>query len=213
MAENNESPTEETVRAQGGAVTSPRRWLAVAGFVVAGLVVAAAGVAVAADSGPGTPASASATSDDDGQRPDKAKRGQHAGQKGHGRGNGRGAGKHLMRGGLLGRALHGEVVVAAGNGSFQTMVFQRGEVTAVSARSITLKSADGFTETYPVSAETRVKARSGGITSAARGSNATVIAVKTGGSLTTELVDNHGRGQGLGLSKPKPSAASSSSST
>jgi hypothetical protein len=48
---------------------------------------------------------------------------------------------------LNGTALHGEVTAPA-NGSVQALVFQRGEVTAVSATSITLKSSDGFTGTY-----------------------------------------------------------------
>jgi len=39
-------------------------------------------------------------------------------------------------------------VTATANGSAQALVFQRGEVTAVSATSITLKSSDGFVGTY-----------------------------------------------------------------
>jgi hypothetical protein len=55
---------------------------------------------------------------------------------------------------LNGTALHGEVTASA-NGSVQALVFQRGEVTAVSATSITLKSSDGFTGTYGLTPETR----------------------------------------------------------
>jgi hypothetical protein len=51
-------------------------------------------------------------------------------------------------GGLLGGgALHG-TVTATVNGSPQALVFQRGQVSAVSATSITLKSSDGFVGTY-----------------------------------------------------------------
>jgi hypothetical protein len=51
-------------------------------------------------------------------------------------------------GGLLGGgALHG-TVTATVNGSPQALVFQRGQVSAVSATSITLKSSDGFSGTY-----------------------------------------------------------------
>lgn len=57
---------------------------------------------------------------------------------------------------LSGRVLHGEVTASA-NGSVQTLVFQRGEVTAVSATSITLKSSDGFTGTYGLTAATSSK--------------------------------------------------------
>ena len=44
-------------------------------------------------------------------------------------------------------ALHGEFTATV-NGSVQALVFQRGEVTAVSATSITLKSSDSFVGTY-----------------------------------------------------------------
>lgn len=54
---------------------------------------------------------------------------------------------------LGGTALHGTVTLTV-NGALQTLVFQRGEVTAVSVTSITLKSADGFTGTYRRTAET-----------------------------------------------------------
>jgi len=55
---------------------------------------------------------------------------------------------------LGGTALHGDVTAGAG-GSVQALVFQRGEVTALSATSITLKSSDGFTGTYGLNATTR----------------------------------------------------------
>lgn len=54
---------------------------------------------------------------------------------------------------LGGTALHGEVTTNA-NGSVQALLFQRGEVTAVSATSITIKSPDGFTATYGRTAAT-----------------------------------------------------------
>ena len=53
-----------------------------------------------------------------------------------------------------GTALHGGVTTNAG-GSVQALVFQRGEVTAVSNTSVTLKSSDGFTGTYGLNATTR----------------------------------------------------------
>jgi len=57
-------------------------------------------------------------------------------------------------GGVLGGgALHGNVTATV-NGSVQALVFQRGQVTAVSATSITLKSSDGFTGTYGRTAST-----------------------------------------------------------
>jgi hypothetical protein len=55
---------------------------------------------------------------------------------------------------LGGTALHGDVTTNAG-GSVQALVFQRGEVTAVSNTSVTLKSSDGFAATYGLNATTR----------------------------------------------------------
>ena len=43
--------------------------------------------------------------------------------------------------------MHGDVTGTL-SGSVQALVFQRGEVTAVSGTSITLKSSDGFVGTY-----------------------------------------------------------------
>jgi hypothetical protein len=56
-------------------------------------------------------------------------------------------------GGVLGGALHGNVTATV-NGSVQALVFQRGQVTAVSSTSITLKSSDGFVGTYGRTAST-----------------------------------------------------------
>ena len=57
-------------------------------------------------------------------------------------------------GGLLGgTALHGDVTATA-NGVTQPLVFQRGQVTAISATSISLKSSDGFVGTYGRTAST-----------------------------------------------------------
>ena len=58
-------------------------------------------------------------------------------------------------GGLLGgTALHGDVTATV-NGVTQPLVFQRGQVTAVSATSITLKSSDGFVSAYGRTSSTR----------------------------------------------------------
>jgi len=54
---------------------------------------------------------------------------------------------------LGGTALHGNVTATV-NGVVQTLVFQRGEVTAVSDTSVTLKSSDGFVGTYGRTAAT-----------------------------------------------------------
>ncbi|MDQ1646719.1 MAG: hypothetical protein QOJ50_2903 [Cryptosporangiaceae bacterium] len=46
------------------------------------------------------------------------------------------------------RALHGEFLVHTASG-VQTVVIQRGTVTAITASSMTLTSADGFAVSYP----------------------------------------------------------------
>ena len=60
---------------------------------------------------------------------------------------------------LGGTALHGDVTATAG-GSVQSLVFQRGEVTALSDTSVTLKSSDGFAGTYGLNATTRSRGAS-----------------------------------------------------
>jgi hypothetical protein len=56
---------------------------------------------------------------------------------------------------LLARALHGEVTLAGEE--HRVIVFQRGEVQKVSATSVTVKSNDGFVETYALSEDTKVR--------------------------------------------------------
>ena len=60
---------------------------------------------------------------------------------------------------LGGTALHGDVTATA-SGSVQSLVFQRGEVTALSDTSITLRSSDGFAGTYGLNATTRSRGAS-----------------------------------------------------
>jgi len=69
-------------------------------------------------------------------------------------GTGQGLGQDGMGKHLGGAALHGSVTAPV-NGSVQALVFQRGEVAAVSGTSITLKSSDGFLGTYVLNATTK----------------------------------------------------------
>jgi hypothetical protein len=52
-----------------------------------------------------------------------------------------------LRFGFGKRTLHGEMVVQTENGT-RTLVVQRGEVTAITATTITVKSTDGYTLTW-----------------------------------------------------------------
>ena len=56
---------------------------------------------------------------------------------------------------LLARALHGEATLAGDE--HRVVAFQRGEVQKVSGTSVAVKSNDGFTETYALSSDTKVR--------------------------------------------------------
>jgi hypothetical protein len=60
--------------------------------------------------------------------------------------------RHLR---FIGRALHGEVTLAGEQ--HRVIAFQRGEVQKVSSNSVTVKSNDGFVETYVLSDDTKVR--------------------------------------------------------
>ena len=91
----------------------------------------------------------------------------------HGRG---GPGMGLGMGG----AIHGTFVTPKQGGGYQTVDTQRGTVTAVSTTSITVKSSDGFTKTYVVTADTIVNATRDGIASVKNGDEVGVMAVESG---------------------------------
>src|SRR2546423_10550111 len=73
------------------------------------------------------------------------------------------------RGGVERRALHGEFTVAvrgqrkAQTGTVQTMVLdvQRGQITAIdkAKKTVTLRSPDGFTRTYAVTSDTKIRSK------------------------------------------------------
>jgi hypothetical protein len=99
---------------------------------------------------------------------------------------------HPGFGGMGGRIpiLHGQAVLSKPGGGYQTVAFQRGTVTAVSAGSITLKSTDGFTQTYVINGSTVVGAHRGGISSITAGNTASVIATVSGKTFTaTRIID------------------------
>ena len=55
----------------------------------------------------------------------------------------------------MARALHGEVTLAGEK--HRVIVFQRGPVDKISDTSLTVKSNDGFTATYVLNADTKVR--------------------------------------------------------
>lgn len=55
-----------------------------------------------------------------------------------------------------GLPLHGDGVVKKADGTFQTVLEQRGTVESVSDAAITVKSEDGYSQTYTVNGDTKV---------------------------------------------------------
>jgi hypothetical protein len=64
--------------------------------------------------------------------------------------------------GLLRHAVHGEITTSGKNG-FVTHSGVIGAVTSVSATSITVRAADGFTETFSITGDTIVRKRTAGL--------------------------------------------------
>ena len=182
----------------------PGRPLILAGVAVTALL-AGAGVAMAATSG--SPASGTAAASPAGgtvatPSPSARPALPHQGRPG-------GFGFGFGFGGPFG-AVHGQFVVPKSGGGYQTIDTQRGSVTAVSATSITVKSADGFSKTYQVVSSTNVDGKRNGISPVKTGHQVTVTASVSGSTATAAsildfnlLPDMHGGG---GWNHPTPSA-------
>ncbi|WDP98233.1 hypothetical protein PVK74_20355 [Micromonospora chalcea] len=67
--------------------------------------------------------------------------------------------RHRARVLLRRNTLHGEAVVRTRDGGTRTVAVQRGEVTAIDERSMTVKSTDGFTATWTFGDKLRVVER------------------------------------------------------
>ena len=91
--------------------------------------------------------------------------------------------------GLFG-VLHGQIVRAKPGGGYQTVDIQHGQVTAVSATAITLKSADGYTRSYAITSSTIVDAQRDGIGSVKAGHQALVLATASGSTATAVTVQD-----------------------
>jgi hypothetical protein len=90
----------------------------------------------------------------------------------------------------LGGALHGEFTTKKPGGGYQTMATQLGDVTAVSASSVTVKSEDGFSRTYAVDDNTLVNAGNDGIADVKNGDKVHVLAIVTGGGASAVRVQD-----------------------
>ncbi len=58
-------------------------------------------------------------------------------------------------GGMPRDALHGDFVVSDGNGGYSTERLQTGEITEISATSVSLTSKDGYKQVYTIDSSTR----------------------------------------------------------
>ena len=133
-------------------------------------------------------------------------------------GNGDGGRGHGMGPGMgMGMGIHGSFVTPKQGGGYQTVDMQRGTVTAVSKDSITVKSEDGFSATYVVTADTMVNAKRDGIASVKVGDQVGVMGIENAGKTTavqivdrTQLKDSRQKwappsGNGNGKASPAPS--------
>jgi hypothetical protein len=123
-----------------------------------------------------------------------------------GRAGGFGAGMNALR-----QALHGDFVVADGNGGYTTERLQTGDVTELSATSVTLTSKDGYKQTYTIDSSTQ---KQGTVNQG--DTNVTVIAKVNGQTATAQSLGQApqlgqrqpgqgGRRNG-GTSSPRPTA-------
>jgi hypothetical protein len=94
-----------------------------------------------------------------------------------------GQGDLRKRRGLLARALHGEVTLAGKQ--HRVVVFQRGPATKVDGSALTVRSADGYTATYVIGTETKVRKNRAAATAAdlEADDRIYVVAVKDGSTL------------------------------
>src|SRR5664279_187621 len=99
----------------------------------------------------------------------------------------------------LAEALHGEFVVETDSGGTQTERLQRGQVTAVSAGSLSASSTDGFAATYVIGSDLDVSGVAVGdtvrVVATVDGSTVTAISVQSG---TAGGPGGTGQGSGTG---------------
>jgi len=85
-------------------------------------------------------------------------------------------------------AIHASYTVKGPNGSYETIDTQYGTAEVVSSGSITVKSADGFSQTYTVGSSTVVDADYNGILSVKVGDTISIQGLVSGSTVTAERV-------------------------
>ena len=186
------------------------------GGLVAGVAVSQLGIATAASSSPTPRASAAPDRPRLPMRPFQRFR-HHLrgmpGMPGPGMALGMGPGDF----GFFGHVLHGEATVEAPDGTTKVVETQWGKITGLSGDEITVKSKDGFTETWTVDKNTRISLNGadGALSSLKQGDTVHVFGDKSGSTA-------HARGVMAGVPtmkwkyderrtppKPKPSPSAS----
>jgi hypothetical protein len=97
--------------------------------------------------------------------------------------------RHKIRRAAIARGMHGEWVVKGKDGKPVTLLTIRGEFTAVSPTSITVKAEDGVSETFTVGSDTKVKgADVTSISGIKVGAKGAMVGVKNGNTTTARAV-------------------------
>ncbi len=174
--------TEPTVVAADPPVKTSRFRTAIVGAVAA-LVIGGGGFAVIRASGDGAASTSQQTGAQGGQGAPAQGGGQGAPGGVGGGGTGGGAGRGAS--GLSG-LMYGDFVASDGNGGYVTRRLQTGTVTAVSATSITAKSADGHATTFVVGSSTTVG--NGAIGDVRVGDTVTVVGTLSGDTATATTI-------------------------
>jgi hypothetical protein len=161
--------------------------VATAALVLAGVAALARG-----GLGGGTPANpldvaAASTADEERDESDEGPR-ERPRLHGHRGWHGFGFGK------FAGGPLHGEFVVPDTDGEgYRTVLTQRGEVTAVSSDRLSVRSDDGFTQTYRLTDATVTLGGTEGVGDLAEGDDVHVSGVRTGDGVRAVHVADIGR--------------------
>jgi len=95
-----------------------------------------------------------------------------------------------LGGKLLNRVVRGDLTVRAKGGTFVQVHYERGQISAVSAGSITITGPDGKSATFVVAAATKVRSQGklGAIGDLKTGQNAMVFGTVSGSTLDAVLI-------------------------
>jgi hypothetical protein len=97
--------------------------------------------------------------------------------------------------GMMRDALHGDFTVSDGSGGYATDRLQTGTVTAVTSTSLTVKSDDGYTQTYVLGSSTTVNSTNDKLSDIAANDTVTVVATVSGDTATATAVSEGDLGQ------------------